>query len=407
MEFEYECGNFASSTGKQVSFVRVTNVSDVVKKSVNQLNESGFFVEKSNIPKNLLWVLLTGDKGGKSTKLLLQFLNCKEQHSIHTARLLAIFEGDKDNYQCIQKVFGPVIEETKKVLSNITELDLKVDLTKITSRSQQPNFDIRGMANWPNELQELFRNCENEYHSQRCLLCQKTTYPYFKSHSSNCDANQSSSAMYSISEFWLSLGGDWEFITRLLGLTGPNGTFFCNFCHAQLKDLEKGKPHTPWLLQQGATASHTCTKKFPVRSFESILSDNDRFVKGGSVKSKANQFHNCESTPVYQATGPVIDSVSCMPLHLSLGLGKQALELVESEAISLDNTIKEANGEASPELVEAFKKREELILECANLEELLEDDNEAINSTEEKLQRFLAETAPCHQKEGQRYNVQN
>ena len=67
-----------------------------------------------------------------------------------------------------------------------------------------------------------------------------------------------------------------------------------------------------------------------------------------------------------------------MPLRLSLGLGKQALELVESEAISLDNSIKEANGEA-------FQKREELTVECANLEELLEDDNEAINSTEEKL----------------------
>ena len=192
-----------------------------------------------------------------------------------------------------------------------------------------------------------------------------------------------------------------------MGLTGPNGTFFCNFCHAQLKDLEKGKPHTPWLLQQGATASHTSTKKFPVRSFESILSDNDRFVKGGSVKSKANQFHNCESLPIYQATGPVIDSVSCMPLHLSLGLGEQALEVVESEAISLDDSIKEANEEASSELVEAFQKREELIVECANLEELLEDDNEAINSTEENLQSFLAETAPYHQKEGRRYNMQN
>ena len=45
---------------------------------------------------------------------------------------------------------------------------------------------------------------------------------------------------------------------------------------------------------------------------------------------------------------------------------------VESEAFPLDNSIKEANGEASPELVEAFQKREELIVECANLEELLE-----------------------------------
>ena len=68
------------------------------------------------------------------------------------------------------------------------------------------------------------------------------------------------STKHSISEFWLSLGGDWKFIARLLGLTGPNGTFFCNFCHAQLKDLEKGKPYTPWLLEQGATASHTYQK---------------------------------------------------------------------------------------------------------------------------------------------------
>ena len=137
MEFEYECGNFESSNEKKVSFVRAANVSDVVKKYVTQLNESGFFVEKSNIPRNLLWVLLTGDKGGKSTKLLLQFLNCEEHNSTHTARLLAIYEGKKDNYQCLQKVFGPVIEETMKVLSNITELDLKVDLTEITRPSQR------------------------------------------------------------------------------------------------------------------------------------------------------------------------------------------------------------------------------------------------------------------------------
>ena len=57
MEFEYECGNFESLTGKKVSFAIVDSVSDVVKKSVEVLNESGFFVQKSNNPKNLLWVL--------------------------------------------------------------------------------------------------------------------------------------------------------------------------------------------------------------------------------------------------------------------------------------------------------------------------------------------------------------
>ena len=77
MEFEYECGNFKSSSGKAVFFLRVINIADVIKKSVHQLNASGLLVKKSNVPDNVLWILLSGDKGGKSTKLLLQFLNCK------------------------------------------------------------------------------------------------------------------------------------------------------------------------------------------------------------------------------------------------------------------------------------------------------------------------------------------
>ena len=134
-----------------MSFVRVTNISDVITKTVAQLNESGLLMKKSNIPENVLWALLTGDKGGKSTKLLLQFLNCKEQHSVRTARLLAIFEGGKDNYECIKEVFGPVIEATQEVFANVSELNLKVDLPKCASTCNRANenqvFEIKGMQN--------------------------------------------------------------------------------------------------------------------------------------------------------------------------------------------------------------------------------------------------------------------
>jgi len=140
LEFQYECGNFESSFGKKVSFVRVTNMSEVIAKTVAQLNESGLLMKKSNIPENVLWALLSGEKGGKSTKLLLQFLNCKEQHSVRTALLLAIFEGDKDNYyECIQAVFGPVIQATQNVLANLSELNLKVDLPKCASTCTKAN----------------------------------------------------------------------------------------------------------------------------------------------------------------------------------------------------------------------------------------------------------------------------
>ena len=142
-----------------MSFVRVTNMSDVIPKTVAQLNETGLLMKKGNIPENVLWALLSGDKGGKSTKLLLQFLNCKEQHSVRTARLLAIFEGDKENYECIKEVFDPVIEATQNVLAKVSELNLKVDLPKCASTCTKVNetqvFEIKGMQNWPMKLRQL------------------------------------------------------------------------------------------------------------------------------------------------------------------------------------------------------------------------------------------------------------
>ena len=37
-------------------------------------------------------------------------------------------------------------------------------------------------------------------------------------------------------------------------------SFITSFCHAQRKDLEKGKPHMPGLLQQSATSSQSCPR---------------------------------------------------------------------------------------------------------------------------------------------------
>jgi len=202
-----------------------SQTSDVLTKSVAQLNESSLLKKKSNIPENVLWVLLSGDKGGKSTKLLLQFLNCKEQHSVHTARLLAIFEGDKDNYECIKEVFGPVIEVTQKVLANLSELNLKVDLPKCASACTKANekqvFEIKGMQNWPMGLQQLIQNPQIDHCSEHCLYCKKLTGSRQTSASQSSDGTKMECC---ISKCWLSLGGDWEFIARLLGLTGPNGT---------------------------------------------------------------------------------------------------------------------------------------------------------------------------------------
>ena len=85
-----------------------------------------------------------------------------------------------------------------------------------------------------------------------------------------------------------------------------------------------------------------------------------------------------------------------MPIHLSLGLGKQALKIVESEAIALDKTIKEADGEESRELAEAFQRRETLNLERLQqhqeLEEINEEDVQELEEINEEdvLRSFLS-----------------
>ena len=45
LEFQHECGNFESSSGMKVSFVRVRNMSDVITITVVQLNERGLLMK--------------------------------------------------------------------------------------------------------------------------------------------------------------------------------------------------------------------------------------------------------------------------------------------------------------------------------------------------------------------------
>ena len=231
---------------------------DVIAKTVVQLNESGLLMKKSNIPENVLWALLFWWQGGKIHQNLLQFLNCKEQHSVRTARLLAIFEGDKDNYKCIKEVFGPVIEATQNVLANVSELNLKVDLPKCASTCtkaiENQVFEIKGMPNWPTKLRQLIRNPQSDHCSENCLYCEKLTGP--KCEISTLPSGDGTEMECCISKCWLSLGGDYELHAWLLGPTGPNGTFFCNYCPATIKDLQRGNTHTHtgfWIVPPMAT----------------------------------------------------------------------------------------------------------------------------------------------------------
>ena len=104
-------------------FVRVKDVKAVVSQIVNELRKVNQLIYLDNLEENSLWLHLSADKGGKSTKLILQIINQKNRHSIDNAKLLAYYEG-KDDRRNIQEVFGPVFKAVQDCAANIAELCL-------------------------------------------------------------------------------------------------------------------------------------------------------------------------------------------------------------------------------------------------------------------------------------------
>lgn len=108
---EYECGVFETKGNKKVTFVRVTSVRQALLALFNGLNAHGEISTIPNIQENHMLVLITGDKGSAQTKLMMTLLNSTNQHSQKRAKMLAIFEGDKDTRECMEKASMHFIED--------------------------------------------------------------------------------------------------------------------------------------------------------------------------------------------------------------------------------------------------------------------------------------------------------
>ena len=75
-EFEYEVGESVNSSGDAVSFLRVTDFEGLLKTSLEELRKAG------QLSGNDISLLICGDKGGDSTKLLCQFSDSEKSQSV-------------------------------------------------------------------------------------------------------------------------------------------------------------------------------------------------------------------------------------------------------------------------------------------------------------------------------------
>lgn len=104
-----ECGGCQIGT-EPYSFVRVSDVGNVIETEVAALDQNDRFYPHSNIPSNTLWLQIAGDKGGKTTKLTAQIINTQDIQSCKNIITLAVYEGP-EKYEKCSGIFTPIFQE--------------------------------------------------------------------------------------------------------------------------------------------------------------------------------------------------------------------------------------------------------------------------------------------------------
>ena len=199
----------------------------------------------------------------------------------------------------------------------------------------------------------------------------------------------------------MTFGGDWEWLARLLGLSGPSGRHFCIHCLATRIELSQNIGSSYGLHELDNGAQDQCQNAEEVdesgphvlRTYEGCKSANRRFVESGS--ENVLNFQNCKQLPLNWDIGPIIDNISTTPLHVSLGIGLQNVNAIEEMALELDRQVKEAEGQSSDELNQLMNARNGHIEALQELNEQKELFKLQIADWEEQ-EHELQEREPHH-----------
>ena len=172
----------------------------------------------------------------------------------------------------------------------------------------------------------------------------------------------------------LTYGGDWEWNSNILGLQKATSTFFCPHCLVSAPALRKGVPHSVEL--------HHTDGSQTFRTLELMCIDNDRFLEEHPHDRKyAKDYHNQIYRPLIRESGFVIDTVSVSPMHISLGLGLQNVNILEDMSVSSDAEIKEDGCKYSEYMRSLFQRRDHMSAELVRLERIRMDLEQELADT--------------------------
>ncbi|MBA2723914.1 MAG: DUF1280 domain-containing protein, partial [Methylibium sp.] len=326
---EYETGvHPIVGSDDKFTWARLKNVASVLALHVERLFDDGQLVWASGQPLHRLQVVLTGDKGGTTTKVQLQFMNMREPQAERACLMLGQFAAT-DKYEYVKVVFEPVFKELAAAVTSF-----KMNRSRGTVAMPLPQSLPAAV-------------------SAHCARC-------FVQPASGVDGPPTCPSVVTITGIDVLLGGDINWMHMLVGLSTCSGKHFCCACELTKDQLQGLRP-----LAVGAP-----------RTYEGIVQLAARFEAAGRPREdmKEDEYKNCINLPLV----PLPLTLAPPILHCMIGVVGKCVKRLLYAAQELDIEAEERGAVDMSAEAEAYR----VLLRAADAarREVIRHDGDAVEA---------------------------
>lgn len=393
----YETGELKDDAGNDVAYVRCTDVKQQLLEALAAHQDSGQLRQYGHISGSELRCTVLGDKGGAYTKLLLSVWDVVDSQSPKNCILLGMYRGN-ESYGVINSVFGPVWQQLAALTAETAfgALPSPVPTTAGDggTASASPSCTAAKTIAWEQRKAKLRGDpfgqplrIDSDYLSPDCVRCQRLQ---------RAGVPQTPRTCVPYDTVQLTYGGDMQFLSKLLGISGPAGRHFCTCCTVSDAALVTGRAHALLPLQRhhdGHSAQSFAS--YPQRSLAQATADHTQFSSastdggggGGGKPENAKLHRNQIHLPLIRSefSGCIAPS----PLHVTLGLTQRCFDAYQTSARGLDRLVLQFRPSSK------LCSDEELYGEERRAAEQLNADRDACEAANQQLQLMGTQTAYC------------
>ena len=186
-----------------------------------------------------------------------------------------------------------------------------------------------------------------------------------------------------------SLGGDIKGLMQILGLAGSAGTYFCMFCMGTINGtLMAGVPHLrtlpePWASTDTRAADGIAHPMRPSTSEMAAQAALYAVAVAEKPGLSSAAFFNCIAPPLVHGDN-MLQLLSGVPLHCSLGVGLILVNKVEEFLKEYDRVVRQEVAERSsdPSLKKAFEDKFDAELAAGEAKTALDEASKVVADSE-------------------------